>query len=430
MNRILLIAKREWHERIRQRSYRIATLINIVVILIAACIPTVISYFQDDSIDTSIVSVIDDAGVNAIEQLAPYVAFESNGDTIELQPASFAFDAAAQQIEDDNVDAVLHVRRGDDGQLAFDYMNADGEMDTTAQIVITGLSALSFSDRLIQAGVSQDQIASVTSAPELAITSSSGEIADDDGGISGTRMAIGYVLAIVMFMAIQLYGTWIAQGVVEEKQNRIMEIMINAATPRDLLAGKVIGIGMAALTQLVPMVLAGGLGFALQPRLGDALNIETASLFDGIDFGSLGLTAIGGFLVYFIFGFILYASLYAGVASMLSRQEDITSAISPLMIFMMFGYIAAFVVLPIPDSIFARIVSIFPLTSPFTMAGRMISTDVPAWEVALSLLLLIAAMIVGVLLASRIYRIGVLMYGQKPSFREVFRNRHILGTSR
>jgi ABC-2 type transport system permease protein len=210
-----------------------------------------------------------------------------------------------------------------------------------------------------------------------------------------------------------------------------MEIMINAATPRDLLAGKVLGIGLAALTQLVPMVLIGGIAFALQPRLGDALGVDTSSVFGSIDFGTLGIRAIVGFIVYFVFGFVLYASLYAGVASMLSRQEDLNSAITPLMMIMTIGYIAAFFVLPIPDSLFARIVSIFPLTSPFTMAGRMIATDVPVWELALSIVLLIGTMVMGVLLASRIYRIGVLMYGQKPSFKEVFRNRKMLsGTAR
>jgi ABC-2 type transport system permease protein len=428
---VLLVAKREWRERIRQRSFRIATLINIVVILIAASVPTAIAFFQDGSSDSTTVAVIDEAGIDAVRQLAPTVEFTSTDDTISLQPAAFPINEAAQQVENDVVDAVIIIQRGSDGQLEFGYINQDGNMDTTAQVVISSLSALSFADRLTQAGVTPEQIAQATTAPGFSITSSSGEASNDDEFVDGTTLAIGFVLAIIMFMAIQLYGTWIAQGVVEEKQNRIMEIMINAATPRDLLAGKVLGIGLAALTQLVPMVLIGGIAFALQPRLGDALGVDTSSVFGSIDFGTLGVRAIVGFIVYFVFGFVLYASLYAGVASMLSRQEDLNSAITPLMMIMTIGYIAAFFVLPIPDSLFARIVSIFPLTSPFTMAGRMIATDVPVWELALSIVLLIGTMVMGVLLASRIYRIGVLMYGQKPSFKEVFRNRKMLsGTAR
>ncbi|MCC6705261.1 MAG: ABC transporter permease [Thermomicrobiales bacterium] len=431
MNRILLIARREWKERVRQRSFRVATLINLVVILIAASVPTVIAYFQDDTTGSTTVAVIDEAGVNAIEQLTPYVSIDTSGDSIELRAADFAASEANQRVESGDVDAVLTVRRDADEQLAFEYVNEDGEFDATARLVISGLAALSFSDRLIQAGVTEEQIASASAAPSFTIAASSGDTAESDSDeIVGTKLAIAFISAIIMFMAIQLYGTWIAQGVVEEKANRIMEIMINAATPRDLLAGKVIGIGLAGLSQLIPMLLVGGLAFGLQPRIGRAFDVDTASVFGNIDFRAVGLTAVGGFLIYFAVGFILYASLYAGVASMLSRQEDLNSAVGPLMIFMMVGYISAFLVLPVPDSLFARIVSIFPLTSPFTMAGRMVVTDVPAWELALSIGLLILAAILGVLIASRIYRIGVLMYGQKPSFREVFRNRKLLGTSR
>jgi ABC-2 type transport system permease protein len=426
MNRMSLVARREWRERIRQRSFRVVTLINIVIILIAASLPTVISYFQDGATETTTVAVVDRAGIGALQQLAPLVEISATGDTIQLTEATFPADRAGEQIDQGSVDSVLIIERNKSGALEFRYLNDDGELDSTAQVIVSGLSALSFADRLVQAGVTSSQIEQASTAPIVAITSSSGAT-QDDGEIDGATLAVGFVLAIVMFMAIQLYGTWIAQGVVEEKQNRIMEIMINAATPRDLLVGKVLGIGMAALTQLVPLVLTGGLAFALQPRIGSALGVDTASVFGAIDFNSIGLRAIGGFLVYFVLGFVLYASLYAGVASMLSRQEDINAAISPLMIVMTIGYFAAFIVLPIPDSIFARIVSIFPLTSPYTMAGRLIATDVPAWELALSLGLLVLTMVVGLFTASRIYRIGVLMYGQKPSFKELIRNRKSLG---
>ncbi len=432
MNRIVLIARREWKERIRQRSFRVATLINLAVILVAACVPTAIALIQDDEDETRTIAVVDDAGVNAVNQLRPFVSVSTNEDSIDVRSADFTADQAAAQVEEGAVDAVLTIRRNDDGSLAFEYINEDGEVSDTERIIAAGVVSISTTDQLVRAGVPESEVSQAMAAPEFAVVSSSGDAGDavEDESVTGPELFVAFIIAIVMFMAIQLYGTWIAQGVVEEKQNRIMEIMINAASPRDLLAGKILGIGAAALTQLVPMLVIGGLAFSLQPRIGDALGVDTASVFSGIDFSDLSIRAVGAFLVFFLFGFILFASLYAGVASMLSRQEDINSAVGPLMIFMMIGYIGAFVALPIPDSLFARIISIFPLTSPFTMAGRMVVTDVPAWEIALSVILLVVTATLGVFVASRIYRVGVLMYGQKPSFREVFRNRKILGTSR
>jgi len=429
MNRIVLIARREWRERIRQRSFRIATLINLAVVLIAACIPTAIALFQDDSPSATLIAVIDNANVGAVDQLA--TLFSTGIDSaVEVVSGDFYSDNVVEMIESGTVDAVLTIERGDDGQLVFEYIDSDGEIDGVDQQIVSGVSVISFADRLEQAGVSEEQFQQAATPPNLTITSSTGATESDSDDIEGAPLLVAFLIAIVMFMAIQLYGNWIAQGVVEEKANRIMEIMINAATPRDLLAGKVLGIGTAALTQLVPMLIVGGLAFALQPRIANALDIDIDSTFGSIDFGSISVRAVAGFLIFFVFGFILYASLYAGVASMLSRQEDISSAIGPLTFLMTAGYIAAFIALPDPDSLFARVISIIPFTSPFTMAGRLVTTNVPAWELALSIALLISSAAIGLLIASRIYRIGVLMYGQKPSFREVFRNRNTMTMSR
>ena len=187
--------------------------------------------------------------------------------------------------------------------------------------------------------------------------------AGDDSEINGAEVALAYFFTIVMFMAIMLYGTWVAQGVVEEKSSRIMEIMINAATPRDLLAGKVIGIGAAGLTQLLPMLLAGGLVFGLQKPIARAFDVDTSSLPD-MDFGAVSMSSIGWFLVYFLLGFTLYAALYAALGSLVSRQEEVSQAISPMMTVMLVGYFAAFFTMWMPDSLFARVLSIFPLTAP------------------------------------------------------------------
>jgi ABC-2 type transport system permease protein len=211
----------------------------------------------------------------------------------------------------------------------------------------------------------------------------------------------------------------VAQGVVEEKSSRIMEIMINAATPRDLLFGKILGIGMSAMTQMVPTILIAGIVFSLQHRIADAFGASDSSIMN-IDFGALSLETGGWFFIYFIFGFILYAALYAGVGSLVSRQEEVNQAIAPMTTVVMAGFFGAIYTLTAPDSLIARILSIVPFTSTTTMVPRIVLGDPQPWEIALSIVLLIVTALLSIMFAGRIYRIGVLMYGQKPSIRAIF----------
>lgn len=422
LQRIWLVAKREWSTRFAQRSFRIVTIIQVLGILIGACLPTIIARFSGDSTTVDRVIVVDQSDANIAARMAPL--FTVSGDdtatanTVDIQASTDSPDAARQQVTDGKVDAALIVTRGQDGTLAFTYESKDGETDALAQRIYAAAASISMQDRLQQQGVSEQEFTTAAAPPSFAIQATDPK--DADSANSGARYAIGFVFAILMYMAIILYGMWIAQGVVEEKSSRIMEIMINAATPRDLLAGKVVGIGLAALTQLVPMMLVGGIAFALQPRLADALNVTSSSIMD-VDFGAISAEAVGLFTIYFLLGFVLYASLYASIASLLSRQEEVSQAVSPLMTFTIVGYLGALFTISSPEGLPARILSIFPFTSPFAMVPRSIVGNVPAWELILSLVLLAVTAIAGVLFASRVYRVGVLMYGQKPSWRNVLR---------
>ncbi len=429
--RILLIARREWLSRVRERTFRISTIVQLVLTLVAACLPTIIARFENnDSTERVAIGVINSASVDLATQFDPYFTATGNDTTrYTIEPLDIPASDAQHEVDTTGLDAALVIRRDEGGALAFDYVNGDGKLDAVAQRVFAAASALAIADHLEQLGVSPSEFTTATAPPAFNISGASVEEAASDGSPTGPEIAIAYICAILMFMVIQLYGNWIAQGVVEEKSSRIMEIMINAATPRDLLGGKILGIGMAALTQLIPMLAIGGTAFALQPRLAKALDVTTTSAFSEIDFGSISAKLVIFFALYFLIGFILYASLFAGVASLLSRQEDVNSAVAPLTMAMLVGYIGATFTLPTPNNTFAKILSIFPLTSPFNMVGRTVTSNVPAWQLALSLALLIVTATAGVLLAGRIYKVGVLMYGQKASVRSIFR-RDIQTTSR
>jgi ABC-2 type transport system permease protein len=432
--RIGLIAKREWLTRLRQRSFQITTIVQVLFVVIGGSLPVIIARFSDDSVTTSTILVLDQADAGIAERMMPYVAPNGQNDLgdgidqIVLEDSDATVDEAREEVDEGQVDGALIVTRDESQQLDFTLVNQSGDTTGTAQRIYAGAAALSLEDRLEQSGIDEAEFQEATAPPVFSVEGTEVASAGDDSEIDGAEVALAYFFTIVMFMAIMLYGTWVAQGVVEEKSSRIMEIMINAATPRDLLAGKVIGIGAAGLTQLLPMLLAGGLVFGLQKPIARAFDVDTSSLPD-LNFGAASVSSIGWFLVYFLLGFTLYAAMYAALGSLVSRQEEVNQAVSPMMTVMFVGYFAAFFTMWMPDSLLARALSIFPLTAPFVMISRVIVGDPPAWEMALSVGLLIVTMIFAILFAGRVYRIGVLLYGQKPSWKAVF-SRNLAQTSR
>ncbi len=201
-----------------------------------------------------------------------------------------------------------------------------------------------------------------------------------------------------------------------------MEIMLNAATPRDLLVGKVIGVLVAGLCQLIPMIMAGAVAFALQPRIADALDISLVSAFD-IDLAAVSFKAIWVFLVYFILGYFLFGAIFAASGSMVSRQEEVSQAVGPAMILVIVGLMLSYFVMALPNSVAAKVMFLVPLTSPYVALPRVLLGDPSLGELLISIVLLAVSGVLAMMLAARVYRTGVLMYGQKAGFLEFMRLR-------
>jgi ABC-2 type transport system permease protein len=233
--------------------------------------------------------------------------------------------------------------------------------------------------------------------------------------VSASLLSTG--LIVLIFMAIITYGIWVAMSVAEEKGSRVMELMLNATTPIQMLAGKVIGNGAAGLTQygaILGAVLAGLL--AQGPIHKAVLGTEV-----GTSFGGLSPTVLAAFVVLFILGFLLYSLLYAALGSMVSRQEDVQSATSPLMMVIMVGYFMSVFAVQAIDASWVKIVSLVPFFSPYVMLARVSTGHVEPWEFGLAVVLLLAAIAVALFVAARIYSAGVLLYGQRLSLREVLK---------
>ncbi len=219
-------------------------------------------------------------------------------------------------------------------------------------------------------------------------------------------------------MAILTYGNWVAQSVAEEKSGRVMELLITAATPRQLLTGKVVGAGAAGLSQYLVIVVAAVIGLVANGPVSQALGVSGDLPFSLPSLDPVTLLAFG---VFFLLGFTLYSTLYAAAGSMVSRIEDVQQAVGPLIFLAMGGYFASFTALNDPDAGWVAILSIVPFFSPYLMPARMLLTSVPALEVLLALLLLLVTLAAAIWLASRVYSAGVLMYGQRVGIRTIWR---------
>jgi ABC-2 type transport system permease protein len=217
---------------------------------------------------------------------------------------------------------------------------------------------------------------------------------------------IGLGVGILIWIALGLYGSQVAQGVVEEKATRIMEILLATVPPSQLLAGKIIGIGLAGLLQLAIVAVAALASVA-------ATSILTTP--------ALGPGAILGYLMWFLLGFLIYATGYATMAALVSRPEEVQSAIAPFSVLQIVAYLLAYVYLANPSSPIVNIASILPPFAPILMAVRISGGDLPAWQEGLALVLTVATIAGLVWLAGRIYANSAMRIGGRVRFMDAFR---------
>jgi ABC-2 type transport system permease protein len=213
-------------------------------------------------------------------------------------------------------------------------------------------------------------------------------------------------LGIILWIALGQYGNLVAQGVVEEKATRIMEILLATIPPSRLLAGKIIGIGLVGLLQLT---IVGAAALV-------AVHVTNVAAIP-----ALGVASILGDIAWFLLGFLFYATAYAAVASLVSRQEEIQSAVAPISIFQIAGYLLMYVSLPNPNGPLATICSVLPPFAPILMPVRMAATDVPPWEIGLAAALTIASIGGLTWLAGRIYSHAAMRIGTRVRFMDAFR---------
>ena len=425
------IAAREYRGRIASRSFLLGTILLAVIAFAATESPVLIDYLQGTSqtsvaVYTAVTNLPADAQQVLDSQLNPKT--ETSNAHKEFAISWFAGNGdnesnLQKDLDEGQYAALLAIdRNAQTGDLTFTLrtdMPSDGRQAGMLQNAVTYLA---LDDRLTRAGVS---IAALQTPPAWSVVPLKSGSADEGTAkttsISGeiTSTVLSTVLIVLMLMAIITYGTWVAMSVGEEKGSRVMELMLNAATPTQMLAGKVVGNGAAGLTQYGITILAAVGGLWAQGPIRSLVLGESAGAA-GPPAG-LSVAVFAAFIALFLLGFILYALLYAALGSLVSRQEDIQSATSPLMMLIMSGYFIAIFGLSSINDTWVVLLSYVPFFTPYLMLARVAIGHVQWWEFTLAIGIMLATIGVALFLAARIYSAGVLLYGQRVGLRQVLK---------
>ena len=434
MNKIGLVIKKEYLQRVSKKSFLLLTFLTPFLFAALVFVPLWLSTIKGD--DVKQIAVIDTTGKYAslFKDTEEYIFINEKATTLE----------AYRNNPDKEIFAFLNIT---DDLLK----NPDAAILYSEKQIPIGLKNTienSLSEYLKDEKLASYHIENLKQIiEESKINFSLKTIKwDEDGSEKNTSAEVasilGMVLTFIIYMFIMMYGAMVMQGVMEEKTNRIIEVMISSIRPFDLMMGKIIGIGFVGLTQvflwgiLTTVLISGSLFFfggnaspeevmnAQMAAQGmnniatnsSSMNIQILEIISSINFKMIGIC----FILYFIGGYLLYAALFAAIGSALEQQEDSQQFMTPIMILMIFSLYAGIYSMENPDGPLAFWCSMIPLTSPIVMMVRL-PFDIPMWELLLSFVLLFATAVFIVWFSAKIYRVGILMYGKKPSIKEMMK---------
>ena len=414
-----LIARREFRERVRSRLFFVSTVLLAFLAVVVALTPVLIKAVDRGT--TTTIAVISDEGdltASSIQIIGGIL----NGAPVEGQPPAYEFVPAstsapiADEIADGKYDGALIASRTPSGQILFRFLTGDSIGTDRVQLIQVGALAVSILDWTKENGSSGATLFQPAGF-ETASVGGGGSAQPIEASEYAGRRIVGVVFVVLIFITLVIYGMWVAAGVVAEKSSRVMELLISAASPAELVIGKVVGIGLAGLVQYVAILVPALATLVLQDRIAVALLGSSSGLDLSISVLSPGLlAAYGGF---WILGFTLYALIYAAAGSLVSRAEDLQVLALPLSIVAIVGYFLAVSALSGGISPLVRLASYVPFWSPFVMLTRLTVGRVEPWELVLSFGLLAASIPIVGLIAVRVYSAGVLLYGQRPGARAI-----------
>jgi ABC-2 type transport system permease protein len=426
---VRLIVGREYKNQVTRRAFRISTIILVALVVIAAFIPTIARYISTRTASQTSVVVVNNAGtVAGLDEAAldSTINTELNG-TSPVSPVPYAItfqpqtplDSLQAQVKNGKLDILLVLDRAATGELQFTYTSSASPANdsnlSTIQILAQQLTFLDTAQRL---GLSASQVSTLVAPPNLTVMNAQPATPALSTNERDARLFLAFAGPVLMVVAIALYGNIVAAGVAEEKTSRVMELLVNAATPFQLLIGKIVGIGAACLTQMSCVVAVGIVALLLQSPIQAALFSTKGSGFLQV-LTNISVPFYLFFLIYFLLDFFMYAALYAGLAAMVRRQQEVQSAVLVPQLLVTIGFYIVYLGVAFPDRTSIKVLSYIPVFTPTLMLDRLALGTVAWWEPVVTIGLMLVTIFVCIWIAARLYRHGVLMYGQRPGLGQL-----------
>ena len=440
-----IIIRREYLNKVKKKSFLITTF--LVPILVAGLTIGVMAVMMTTKEKTKTIAVVDRSGIVLpyLEDTETIKYVDCSGqeaDSIKLRLSNLGYDGLLSIPALDTVAKTVNPDLFSTKPLGMDLTsNINNRLDKAVEDYRIASYDIEGLDEIMKAVKSDVKLHSYT-------VDESGKEKISEAGVYSI---ISMVLGIIIFMFVTMFGSMVMSAVIEEKQSRVVEVLVSSVKSTELMFGKIIGIALVALTQfllwiLLSGVIIGAAGGIMKDKLieqadpaelAQSLGVSPDQL-DTVDFTQLAGTdndmamaldmfhsiPIGKiiiiFLVFFLFGYLLYASLFAAIGSAVENAEDTQQLQIPLTVPLMLGYIIALYAFKAPDSSIAFWASMFPFTSPIVMIARL-PFGVPGWEIAVSLGLLILTFVVCAWASAKIYKVGILMFGKKSSWKDLWK---------
>jgi ABC-2 type transport system permease protein len=426
LENVAVVARREYMQRVRTKGFWIATLILPLFVVAAAVVPSII---MAKSRTEQQVVVVDATGRVAPGLLAKRPDDDARPEMMD-RVAKFEFlvekpagDPQAQRaaldrrVLDKEIDAWIWIDAGvlTGGPVAppVEYHAKSVSNFMTQEVLRDDLSAEVRRVRLADAGLDPDRVGALSKSVKLETVRVSKDGSREEEGLAGAAFA--YILFLLLYMVLVIWGQQVMQGVLEEKSSRIIEVVLSAVKPFELMMGKLTGICMAGLTQFGIWMVT----LAVVSTPGVIASI--AGLPEGVKLPTVTAAMVLHFILLFILGFFVFSTLYAAIGAAFNNLQEAQQVAGVVVFFLIIPVFLMFPIINDPSSTFAVVISLVPLFTPLLMTLRISLEMPPLWQILLAYALTVGFIVGMVWMCARVYRIGILMYGKKPTVQELWK---------
>ncbi len=412
MHKIWTIIKREYKETVFKKSFIILTLLTPLLMVAIGIVPSLLIMMESE--EPSVISVYDESGVvkgNLEEALSDTL---KNGQPrfivsiVQGASGDEAVENQKSQVEQEVVDGFLYIPENiaSEGELTF-YSKNVANFDLNRRIR-SAVNDIVVEQRIQESGLDPDKIKALTARVGLKTVkiSAGGQESERD---FGDEYFSTFIFVLILYVTLIIYGNAIMRSIIQEKTSRIIEVMLSSVNPFQMMAGKILGQGSVGLTQYVLWALI-GIGFFVYGVKALPVNEDAFSF---------GPSIFVYFVLFYILGYFLFATLYAAIGAVTNNDQEAQQMSTPLVLMLVVPLLMLGFLVKNPDSTVVAVISQIPFFSPIIMFARINLATPPFWEIALSIVILVVSIIASIALVAKIYRVGILMYGKRPTLPEI-----------